>query len=208
MAIFMQGNTESLHLSHDMLLPSGSTFDVKLVANVGEKVYSVARFYEFAMSGSRDFFKITNSKSKSFIELVTIVGVNYATGCEVNLYANKDSGEQILVKQQFLYKTFEEANDALSDIYSFYSRNPNGDWILKKYSGVKYRYTLNFLVKPNDILMRKGICYLVKGIVVLIYNSIVNICYDSIDDFCEDELKNCTKYDYYTVKNEYNIEQL
>ena len=208
MILLTDNNAELLRLSDDMLLSSGSTFDIEVVANVGEKAYSVARFYEFAMSGNSDFLKITNSKSKLFIDSVKIVGINYVTGNQIKFYANKDDGEQVIVNQPFLYKTFDDAVKAVSDMYSFYSKNLNGDWILKKYSGVKYQYKLEFPVKPNDILMKKGKYYLVKGIVVLIYNSIVNICYGGIDNFCQDELKKGIKYDYADIKNKYNIKQL
>lgn len=209
MGNLIQCNTELLLLNDDMKLSSELTFDTKLVANVGQKVYSVARFYEFAMKDSREFLKLTNAKSKLFIDLVTIVGVNYVTKDEIKLYANKDDGEQIVVKQPFLYGTLKEAEEALRDIQSFYSRNPNGDWTYKKYSGTKYEYELKFPVKPNDILMKNNICYLVKGIVALIYNGIVSISYEVINNIVdEDMLGSCNKHDYNTIKNKYSIEKL
>lgn len=195
----------------DATMNTDSTFNAKLMAVIGDKMFLVSpKAYEIVKGDGYEYLG-RMIVDESCIKEVVICNINYATGCGVVLSGMTMEGVKESAIQELFYTSYEEAVNGINSINSYYDENPNGDWIeeCKNYSDFKYHYELQFPVNPQDVLLEDKYHYVANRIIVFISQDDVEVMYQGHDDESYENGKEVhSEHEYSGVKNSYQIVKL
>ena len=197
--------TGVLHLGNAVSLPCDATknesftFDIPVIAKIGDKVFSIAKLYNIARWKSRqDFLKAIVQPSDSFIEEITACEIAYATGCGVSVAGYNQKGERVGYSQQLLYSTYEEAKKGVIDLSNFYIKHFGSDWIDETSADKRCSYMLKFDAKPQQLLKKNDVFCKVNRVIAKVSQSVTTVTYQGIDCGVSDVYQpKCTEVKYF-----------
>lgn len=197
---------EGVSIPCDATINTDITFNQKLVATIGERMYHLRPDWDFSTE------PVKMIVDESMIKEVEICKIDYATNCGVCLTGITTKGEKRCSIQELFFTSYEEAVKAVRDLQEYYLSHKSGmDWVddYMKVVKVNYRYMLQFPVKPQDPLFVKDKYYVANRVVAFIYPDYAQVEYQGHDDQTYEDGKEVhTAHEYSGVRNEYEIVRL
>lgn len=195
----------------DATMNTDTTFNTKLMATIGDTMFLVRpKAYERVIKDGWEYLG-RMLVDESCIKEVVICKISYATGCGVCLFGVTKEGVQESAIQELFYTSYEEAVEGIKAINCYYNENVEGDWIeeCSKYSNFKYRYELQFPVKPQEVLLEDNHHYIANRIIVFISKDNAEVMYQGHDDESYENGREVhSEHEYSGVKDSYQIVRL
>lgn len=201
---------KGISLPCDATRNTDKTFNTKLTGTIGEVMYFLKPNREWRKeTGCFGRLKLDEAS----IRKVIITRIVYATGCSTCLNGREilegGLGEKIGAVQVAFFQKREDAVKAVKSINDYYdTHETEGDWVedFEKCVDVKYRYMLQFPVKPREILLEDNKHYVANRVIAFISSEDAEVMYQGHDDVSyEGEKEVHSMHEYSGVRNQYEI---
>lgn len=193
----------------DATLNTDKTFNTKLTGTIGEVMYFLRPNWEWNEETGTAKRMLVDETS---IEKVIVTRISCATGCATCLHGRKilekGLGEEYGAVQITFFQERKDAVKAVKAINTYYDTHELKDWAeeFERCVDVKYRYMLQFPVKPQDILLEDNAHYIANRVIAYIYPENAKISYQGHDDVSyEGEKEVHSMHEYSGVRNQYEI---
>ena len=141
------------------------TFDTKLTAYPGDYVYFADVKVEKRMIDKE--IKVFARPEKMQIVKVQIVKLIYDSRAQIVILYGKDLyGKQYKCAQEYFFTSQKAAKDAIEKVCKAYEKERWSDIydIFDREIEIKYQYSIEFLLKPYDIILTKNKHFAVEAI--------------------------------------------